>query len=219
MADPGDDPQPLGRRERGKQAKRERILQAASALFARDGFAAVTTQQIAEAADIGAGTLFRYFATKADILVEVMSHGLGASVMQAIADAEAGGDPVASIAGLFAPLNQIGSEQPENIAVYLRETLFGPDNLRAIGVAQGKAIPLAIEQILVRHADRLPLRADVDVRDAADAIYAMAWLEGLRVITQGLPIAPGRAKHIVEFILRGIAADPNAVSARPRKRR
>lgn len=217
MPEPEDELETLGRRERGKQAKRERILRAASELFARDGYAAVTTQQIAEAADIGSGTLFRYFPTKADVLVEVMTHDIGAAVLQAIADAEAGGDPVASIAALFAPLNQIGSEQPENIAVYLRETLFGADNLRAIGVAQGKAIPAAIAQILLRHADRLPLRADVDVSDAADAIYAMAWLEGLRVITQGQRIAPGRAQHIVEFILRSIAADPTKVGAPTRR--
>ena len=47
--------QPVGRRERNKQAKLERIMAAASELFAEHGVDEVTTQQIADKADIGAG--------------------------------------------------------------------------------------------------------------------------------------------------------------------
>ena len=54
---------PLGRRERNKQAKLERITAAASELFAKRGVDDVTTQQIADAADIGTGTLFLYAKT------------------------------------------------------------------------------------------------------------------------------------------------------------
>jgi L-alanine-DL-glutamate epimerase-like enolase superfamily enzyme len=43
----------LGRRERNKQAKLQRITAAASELFAAHGVDEVTTQQIADAADIG----------------------------------------------------------------------------------------------------------------------------------------------------------------------
>ena len=42
-------PQPLGRRERNKQAKLERITAAARELFAEHGVDEVTTQQIADA--------------------------------------------------------------------------------------------------------------------------------------------------------------------------
>ena len=52
--------QPLGRRERNKQQKLDRITAAASELFAEHGVEEVTTQQIADKADIGTGTLFLY---------------------------------------------------------------------------------------------------------------------------------------------------------------
>src|SRR5205085_8343702 len=47
--------QPVGRRERNKQVKLARIMAAASELFAEHGVDEVTTQQIADKADIGTG--------------------------------------------------------------------------------------------------------------------------------------------------------------------
>jgi|GEM_PF-575066 len=61
----------LGRRDRAKREKRDRILRAAGDLFSRQGYAATTTAQIAEAADVAHGTLFRYATTKAELLLMV----------------------------------------------------------------------------------------------------------------------------------------------------
>lgn len=41
-----------------------RILEAAQRLFARQGFEKTTTRQLAEAAEIAEGTLFRHFENK-----------------------------------------------------------------------------------------------------------------------------------------------------------
>ncbi|MFM9442154.1 TetR/AcrR family transcriptional regulator [Streptomyces acidiscabies] len=54
----------VGRRERNKQEKLDRIVAAARELFAERGVDEVTTQQIADKADIGTGTLFLYAKTK-----------------------------------------------------------------------------------------------------------------------------------------------------------
>jgi AcrR family transcriptional regulator len=56
-----------------KAATRERILQAALALFADKGFGATTTRDIAEAAGIASGTLFNYFQTKETIVTSLAS--------------------------------------------------------------------------------------------------------------------------------------------------
>src|SRR6185437_16675130 len=74
-ANPPDKP-PLNRRERSKRDKLERIRKAAAALFKKQGFEATTTQAVADAADIGSGTLFFYAKTKEDLLGIVMSGDL-----------------------------------------------------------------------------------------------------------------------------------------------
>ena len=63
----------LGRRERNKAEKRRRIAEAAAALFAAQGYARTTTQQIAAAADVADGTIFRYASTKPELLLMVMN--------------------------------------------------------------------------------------------------------------------------------------------------
>lgn len=74
------------RRERNKLEKRTRIVAAARELFELNGFAETTTQQIAEAADIGSGTLFLYAASKEDLLVMVFHDEMLATVQRIFAD-------------------------------------------------------------------------------------------------------------------------------------
>lgn len=63
---------PLSRRERKHAEIRARILAVALRLFGEKGLEAVTVEEIAEAADIGKGTVYNYFATKEDIVVAFM---------------------------------------------------------------------------------------------------------------------------------------------------
>jgi AcrR family transcriptional regulator len=54
---------------------RDRILAAALKLFARRGYDGTTTKDLAEAAGVAEGTLFRHFETKKSILVQVATDG------------------------------------------------------------------------------------------------------------------------------------------------
>src|SRR5580658_7732181 len=51
---------------------RERLLDAATAVFARDGLAGSTTREIARAAGVNEVTLFRLFSTKQNLLTAVL---------------------------------------------------------------------------------------------------------------------------------------------------
>ena len=54
---------------------RTRILKAAQRLFASSGYDGTTTRDLAQAAGVAEGTLFRHFANKKAILVEVATQG------------------------------------------------------------------------------------------------------------------------------------------------
>ncbi|MBG1263050.1 TetR/AcrR family transcriptional regulator [Nostoc commune] len=54
---------------------RTRILQAAQRLFAAQGFDGTSTRDLAQAASVAEGTLFRHFPNKKAILVEVATSG------------------------------------------------------------------------------------------------------------------------------------------------
>ncbi|MBD2022562.1 TetR/AcrR family transcriptional regulator [Leptolyngbya sp. FACHB-36] len=54
---------------------RTRILKSALRLFAQRGYDGTTTRELAEAADVAEGTLFRHFPNKKAILVEVATQG------------------------------------------------------------------------------------------------------------------------------------------------
>lgn len=54
---------------------RTRILNSAQRLFARQGYEGTTTRNLAQAAGVAEGTLFRHFANKKAILVEVVTQG------------------------------------------------------------------------------------------------------------------------------------------------
>jgi len=54
---------------------RSRILHAAQQLFARRGYDGTTTRDLAQKAGVAEGTLFRHFANKKAILVEVATQG------------------------------------------------------------------------------------------------------------------------------------------------
>ena len=54
---------------------RDRILHAARKLFASQGFDGTTTRDLAKAANVAEGTIFRHFSNKKAILVEVATAG------------------------------------------------------------------------------------------------------------------------------------------------
>ncbi|HHV94234.1 MAG TPA: TetR/AcrR family transcriptional regulator [Firmicutes bacterium] len=57
-------------------AKRERIKKAALEIFSSQGYANTTVQQIAERARVGKGTFYIYFATKEELLTDLLIEGL-----------------------------------------------------------------------------------------------------------------------------------------------
>ena len=65
-----------GVRSRSQHQRRKRIVQAAAALASRGGVEAMQMRTVAERAGVALGTLYRYFPSKMDLVVAVVSEEL-----------------------------------------------------------------------------------------------------------------------------------------------
>jgi AcrR family transcriptional regulator len=117
--------QPVGRRERNKQDKLDRIIAAASELFAEHGVDEVTTQQIADKADIGTGTLFLYAKTKGELLLLVQNTKYAEALEQGRADTETIPGVLDAVLAIIRPIVECNRTQIDNGRTYLREMAFG----------------------------------------------------------------------------------------------
>ncbi|MFJ9713236.1 TetR/AcrR family transcriptional regulator [Streptomyces sp. NPDC101234] len=154
---------PIGRRERARQDKRERIMTAAGELFARHGIGGVTTQQVADRADVAIGTLYRYASTKAELLIMVQNEKFAAAVDNGLAAADAvdGQGVLDPVVALIRPVVACVREQIENGRTYLHELVFGDpaEPYRRAGIALAARLEEGITGLLTRE----------EYIDAADA--------------------------------------------------
>src|SRR5689334_9205473 len=97
-------PQRVGRRERNKQDKLDRITAAARELFDEHGIDEVTTQQVADKADIGTGTLFLYAKTKGDLLLLAQNAAYADALAQGKAAAEVTADTLDAVMAIIRPV-------------------------------------------------------------------------------------------------------------------
>jgi len=64
--------QPKGRVARSQERKREALVQAGYKVMSKKGIDQATMQEIAEIADVGAGTVYSYFKSKDELAIAVM---------------------------------------------------------------------------------------------------------------------------------------------------
>jgi AcrR family transcriptional regulator len=117
--------QRVGRRERNKQQKLERITAAARELFAQRGVDEVTTQEIADKADIGAGTLFLYAKSKGELLLLVQNSTYAEALAEGRTAAENITDLLDAVMAIVRPVVECNRKQVDNGRTYLREIVFG----------------------------------------------------------------------------------------------
>jgi TetR/AcrR family transcriptional regulator len=151
-------PQPVGRRERNKQQKLDRITAAASELFAEHGVEDVTTQQIADKADVGTGTLFLYARTKGELLLLVQNAHYAEALARGRAAAETVPDVLEAVTSIVQPIVECNRTQVDNGRTYLREMVFGdpnePHHHAALTLAGGTEA--AIADVLQRDGHTTP---------------------------------------------------------------
>ena len=188
-------------RERKKTAKQERILEAATRLFAEKGYEAVTTAEIAEAAEVGVGTLFRYAGSKAELLVAVMNSRFAEGIEAGLSEATEGRAMAESIIVILRPFVEESMTHPENMLAYEREALFGSVEHREKTTSSVSRVEQAILQVLLLHQAK-PRDPSADLEGIAHTIYAVLYLDIVKVITGRSAMAdlPARVRRSVDFL-------------------
>ncbi|MET3366927.1 TetR/AcrR family transcriptional regulator [Arthrobacter sp. M2012083] len=157
-------PQTLGRRERNKQEKLDRITAAARELFTQFGVDEVTTQQVAEKADVGSGTLFLYAKTKAELLLLVHNVKYAQALDAGIEAASTEKSVLDAVMAIIRPIIECNRVQIENGRTYLREIVFGdpsePHHAEALSLTIRTEAAIAgifsrDERLLARDAEKL----------------------------------------------------------------
>jgi AcrR family transcriptional regulator len=59
-----------------QERRRGQILDAATSVFATQGFATADVQEIANKTGVGKGTIYRYFASKEELFLAAVDHGM-----------------------------------------------------------------------------------------------------------------------------------------------
>jgi len=83
-------------------AREQAILDAATAIAAEDGLAAVQIAAVAERAGIAAGTVYRYFPAKTDLIAEVVTRIADGALAAMRAAADAAPGPLSALAAAIA---------------------------------------------------------------------------------------------------------------------
>jgi AcrR family transcriptional regulator len=98
----------IGRAERNKRDKRERLIRAARGLFKTKGFQSTTTSEIAELAGVAKGTLFFHAKSKEALLVMMFQEEVGDAIQRAFAKVPDGSfiDQLMHVFGVMLRQNQ-----------------------------------------------------------------------------------------------------------------
>ncbi|MCI9869845.1 MULTISPECIES: TetR/AcrR family transcriptional regulator [Arthrobacter] len=178
--------QPVGRRERNKQQKLDRITAAASELLAEHGIEDVTTQQIADKADIGTGTLFLYAKTKGELLLLVQNAHYAEALQQGRADAETTPDILDAVLAIVRPIVECNRVQVDNGRTYLREMVFGdPAEPRH---AEALSIVAQTEEAIAAVLGRQELPRAQDAATTARIVSAIMFLSMAATVNAALSI-------------------------------
>lgn len=123
-------PGPAGK-TRGGEANIERILDAALAVFAVDGFNGARIDAIAERAGLSKPNLLYYFRTKADLYLAVLRRTLDMWLVP-LAEMEAESDPVAAITGYVTRKLEYARDYPEASRLFAMEVMRGAPILHTV---------------------------------------------------------------------------------------
>jgi AcrR family transcriptional regulator len=174
------------------EVARKAILKAALDLCERDGYPNVTLKGIADAAGVGRQTLYRWWQSKGEVLMEAMTDLVGAELPLPPVSGDAGADLVAFLRETFAVAHGVAGQVVVGLMAEAQsDPAFGAD-LRAKLIGPRRQ---ALRSVLERGA----LPTDVDVELAVDLIFGAMWY---RLLNRHAEVDETLAEEIAALVAR-----------------
>jgi len=192
-------------KDRVREERRRSVLDAARRLFVTQGYAETTVDAIAEAAGVGKGTVYLHFATKDDLLVELIT-GATEGVLRQIGEIVAAGrqaseqlaDSLRVCAGSY-------REHHELISMNLPalRTVF---TARLGSELPARAVLRQLAEIVRQGQQAGTLLADLDPDTVALMVLTLAQIPSSFQELHGAAEERGNAalEHALEVLLRGL---------------
>jgi AcrR family transcriptional regulator len=192
-----------------EQDTKTKILQSAQKLFARQGFDGTTTKDLAMDAGVAEGTLFRYFANKKAILVEVATQGW----IKILSDLLTELSEMASYKAIAQMMRKRMTHMSENVdlmKVCFMEAQFHPELRDRIQTeVVGKMTEIA-EVYFLEAIEKGIYRSELDPKVIARVFVGMFAIAGFSDATMGNHNSPQDLQHMAEGIadifLHGVLA-------------
>ncbi|GLW98286.1 TetR/AcrR family transcriptional regulator [Microtetraspora sp. NBRC 16547] len=185
---------PLGLRERSRRETLNRIRKAAVELLAEKGYEQITTREVAQRAEVGEATLFRYVSSKHELLLLVIGDKMDHDI-EAIIEADARSAVEAGDRGAHNYLSRVHAvyraradfylQDPENVTSYLQYAFVAGSQLGAQNGAQGDRIIDLVASIIAEGQEAGALFAAVDARVVAQNCQGIYVHEVLRRSVRG----------------------------------
>ena len=168
-----DHPMPKSRRDLAKADKRRRIIEASRSLFTANGFDETTVQQIADSADIGAGTLFLYVADKSELLLLMFYEAIEEELVRATIELDKRRRLTTSVSAFFSQLMSLYEKDLRLSRVYIREFLFHEGKLRAQLDEQNSRIMQFLHARILTAQERGEVSSALEAQVIALHMYAL----------------------------------------------
>lgn len=186
---------PLTQRGQAKENRRQALLTAAAALFARDGFNRVSIEDLGAAAGVSGPAVYRHFQGKQALLGALLltvSHDLLNGGQEVVAAAK---DGTTALHGLIAFQVDFALTQPDVIRVQDRDfSNLTPADQAEVRQLQRQYVELWVEVLGMIH----PSRDDAELRMRAHAAFGLINSTPHSVRAHGRRMAARTAAPVLE---------------------
>ncbi|MBN6055023.1 TetR/AcrR family transcriptional regulator, partial [Nonomuraea sp. RK-328] len=193
------------------EAARQAILTAAMLDLEEHGYAALTMQGIAARAGVGKQTVYRWWSSKADVVLEALIDR--AETIVAMPDEGTLDDDLTAF--LNATFREHGLRRV--LTGLMAQALLDPGFAKEFRDRFLFSRRAALRQILDRAAARGEIPADVDRELLIDVVYGVLWY---RLMLDHAPLGEPVGRELTGLLLRAVSApppgiDPASKSSRP----